>query len=234
MSVATVDVNLTRRTSGLKGYGMAAAAVILAGTLVCLNASGYAVSGVDTDAFTFAGIAEEGVDNTSGANAEKTALVYSDGEFLLTGSGFALTSVGKQVFLIDNQTVGLANSASVVNLIPVGEVVEYVSATQVWVRIATPGQKVLKKGTFRLFEVEIVGTNAAAFSFATVAADYGGADFYVRKVIAVDAIVTGTGAAAAPQRKVLTTHFTLAAGVLTTVGNETANTWRIRFLGHLL
>jgi hypothetical protein len=233
MSAATKDVNLVRRDTRLKSYPMAATVILFAGTFCCLSASGYAVDGADTDGLTFVGIVDEGVDNSDGANGDENVSLYSEGEFLVTGSGFARTDVGKTVFLIDNQTVGLANAASVDNQIPVGEIVEYVSSTQVWVRIKTPGQKG-DKGELHFYEVEVGGTNAAAISLATAAADYGGADFYVRKVIDVDAIVTGTGAAAAVQRKVLTTHFTLASGVITTVGNETANTWRIRFVGHLL
>lgn len=234
MSATTTDIDTIRRASSIRGVGLAAAAVLLAGTMCCYNTSGDLVDGADTSGLRFAGIVEAGVDNSDGAAGDETATIYTDGEFLLTGSGFAAGDEGKLVFLIDNQTVGLASASSVDNLIPVGVITEVVSATEVWVQIEPISGKGVRKGEFRLFEVEVTGTNAAAIDLTTAAADYGGADFYVRKVIAMDAIVTSTGAPATVTRKVLTTHFTVASGDITTVGNETANTLRIRFLGHLL
>lgn len=107
---------------------------IYEGTLVFVNAAGYADDDTATGANRFAGISIREVDNSSGADAALNCEVWRDGVFLLTGTGFAQTSVGRDAYATDNYTVTGAPSASGVRI---GQIVGYVSSTQVYVEIDT-------------------------------------------------------------------------------------------------
>lgn len=234
---ATDDLDITRSGSCIAAYPVKGGATIFALTLVCLGTDGYAVAGADTASFIFAGVAVDAQDNADGASGDLDVNVYSEGRFLLTGSGFAATDVGKPVFLIDDATVGLAANASVDQHIRVGRIIQYESATQAWVDIEGVPNKAADTldllGKARMYSVEATGVNATTFSLATQAGYFGGSDFIVDRVLAVRSTVTSTGAASTPARKVVTTHWTLSAGVLSAVGDETANTWLITFIGRL-
>jgi hypothetical protein len=141
-------------------------------------------------------------------------------------TGLAATDVSRKVYLVDDQTVGTIEESAVDNNVYVGILREYVSATEGWVEIDPDGKGVEQ------FTVEVTGVNAAAFDLATEAAAFGGGDFYVLEVDHIEGFVTATGTSAG--RQIVTTDWTLAAGVLSTVGNETANTWVITFKGELL
>ena len=234
MASSPVDIDTPRRGSSYRAFPMAATALVLAGCLACLNTSDQLVDGADTAGLRFAGVVREYVDNSDGAAGDEDGEVWTEGEFALAGTGFAAGDVGKTVFLLDNQTVGLADAAGVDQMIPVGVITEVVSSTEVWVQI-TPnlGKAQDALGPPRQYTIEIAGVNATAFDLDASAALFGGAGFYVRSVQAVRAIVTSTGAAASPLRKVVTTHWTLASGVISAVGDETLNTWQITFLGNL-
>ncbi len=53
------------------------------------------------------------------------------GQFLLTGSGFAITDKGANVYASDNFTITKTSTNNVL----VGTIADYVSSTQVWVEI---------------------------------------------------------------------------------------------------
>lgn len=230
---ATADLNTTRRAPGTLRLALAAATVIYGGTLVCRNADGRAVPASDDDTLTFVGIAESGADNAGGAAGAKSLDVVTEGTFRLHGD-FAAADVGKLVYIIDDSEVGMVDDADVDEYVPVGVVEEYISATEAWVRINSIDAAELGRLRRREFTVRVVGPNATAFNLAGVAAQHGGAGFYVSDVLSATAFVTSTGAPATPAMKVGTTHYTLSGGTLTAVGNETANTWVIHFIGVLL
>lgn len=112
-------------------YKVAAGAKIYAGSLVCLNTSGYAVPGADTSGFRFLGVAREAADNSSGANGDLLVRVGRKGVFRFSASGMAVTDVGAAVKVADDQTVAKTTANSVV----CGAVAEFVSATEVGVDI---------------------------------------------------------------------------------------------------
>jgi hypothetical protein len=90
---------------------VAANVLILGGTIVCRDATGYAVVGVDDDnAFPAVGLAAADIDNRTtapgggAAGAENVEVIYGVHELFFTGS----TPVpGQVVFVVDNQTVSL-------------------------------------------------------------------------------------------------------------------------------
>lgn len=221
MTAATTDRATTSRAGSRHYHGLASAVLILAGCLCCLDASGDLVDGADATALQFAGVAESGADATEDDGVN----VLVDGEHLFAASGLTAADIGKPVFLVDNQTVGLADDTDY--QIRVGTLVGIETSTAVWVRIEPVAKRRVEQ-----FTVEIAGVNAAAFDLAAKAADFGGAGFVIKAVQHIESFVTATGAS--DDRKIVTTDWTLTAGVLAAVGDETANTWVITFTGHLI
>lgn len=120
-----------RREANRAFYPVAASTTIYEGTLVYLNASGYAVADDGAGLQQFAGVAIEAANNGSGSAGDKNVEVWLTGVFPMVSSGQNQASVGLPVFGIDNQTVQLANTLASY----VGIVDEYISATSIMVRI---------------------------------------------------------------------------------------------------
>ena len=111
-----------------------ASTTIYQGTLVyVVAASGFATGDDAAGANAFVGVAIETVDNSTGSNGDLNVRVIPVGQFLLTGSGFAQSTVGDLVYAIDNFTLQASSSSATL----IGRVKEYVSSTQVWVELIT-------------------------------------------------------------------------------------------------
>lgn len=134
----TANQVIKRRAAGSRlGIPVDASVTIYEGTIVFLertsgSSEGYATSTPDTNANDFAGIAVEKADNSSGSAGDVDCEVWQEGDFLLTGTGFEQKYVGDLAYASDNFTVTPTNSYTLI-----GRFVEYVSATQMWVRIHT-------------------------------------------------------------------------------------------------
>ncbi len=134
MGALSADRETKRKEGELLELPVAGSTKIYKGSLVALNTSGYAVPGADTANFIFAGVAHEQADNSGSAtNGAKTVRVLGKGIFSFAASGMAITNVGTAVFIVDDQTVGLA--ATTTNDIPCGKIADFESATEVWVDI---------------------------------------------------------------------------------------------------
>lgn len=226
MPASSVDRATSHRGGSVVKLPLAANAIIFAGCFSCRNSSGYIVDGSDATGLTFAGIAEEGYAATGESAGDTSIGIKHDGWHLMAGSNLSKADEGKAVFLLDNQTVCTSDHASLDYHIYVGILRKYESATSGWVEIQ-PGRS---NPLLKTITGEVAGVNAAAFDLTTLAASYGGSDLYVKAVLAAEAFVTATGANATVARKVATTHYTLSAGVVSAVGNETANTWQLTVL----
>jgi hypothetical protein len=226
MSASTTDRATSQREGSVVKLALAANAIIYAGCFVCRDSSGYIVNASDATALTFAGLAEEGYDATDESAGDTEIGIRQDGWHLMAGSGLSRADEGKAVFLLDNQTVATSDHASLVYHIYVGILRKYVSATSGWVEIR-PSER---NPRLLILTCEVTGPNATTFNFATVAGYFGGSDLYVKRVLAAEAFVTSTGANATVARKVLTTHYTVSGGVVTAVGDESANTWQMTVL----
>ena len=135
MAATTTDRETNRSDGKLKAMKMAAVKVPK-GVLVCINTSGYATNGADTANFLFAGVSYEQVDNSAGSAGDKEIRVEKTGEhtFAYNGGDAGQAVLGKEVYLVDNQTVDddpLATS----NDIKCGVIAEVLSASQVRIRI---------------------------------------------------------------------------------------------------
>jgi len=81
-----------------------AAVEIFAGSLVCINATGYAAPAADTVNFKFAGVALEWIDNSGGSPGDKKIRVRRDGIFQFDASSIAQASVGADMYVVNDHT----------------------------------------------------------------------------------------------------------------------------------
>jgi len=233
MTAVTEDLN-TKRSAGSKvSILVAASTTLYFGILLCRDSSGYAVQGDKTADLQFAGVANEAKDNASGAAGDVEVEAWDEGVFRLAleGGGAAITDIGTKVYVFDNATVCKASQLTEGDeWVYVGEIVKIDDDTSyVWVDIQPHGSRGIEPAG--LYTVQVAGVNATTFDLSTAAADYDGSGLIVDTVLSVESFVTATGAH--DGLKVETTDWTLAAGVVSTVGDETANTWKMTFLGRL-
>lgn len=226
MTAATTSRATSMRVGTTIHGLLAATALVLAGTMVCRDAAGNIVDGDQDDDLHFAGVSRQDVDNSTGIAGDEGAELWTDGEFLLASAGLAAGDEGKEVFLLDNQTVVLGDHPGLTHRIKVGTIAEVVSATAAWVRIQP------QRVEIQQFTVQVAGVNATDFDLSAAAAAFGGSDFHVLAVQAVEAFVTASGAS--DGLRVVTTDWTLTDGVLAAVADESLNTWRITFTAALL
>jgi len=224
MTAVTSNLDTPARAGSVRAHPIAAATALYAGILIALSTTGYAVSGVDTAGYKFVGVARAAQDNSAGAAGALDIEVYKEGVFSFAIAAVTQADIGRDVYIVDNATVGF--SESVTKRVRVGKIVAVDDSTHAWVQIDTTASR----DGLRTFLV--VGPNATDFDFTGAAAEQGGSDFYVDSVIAAEAYVAATGASAGLKK--VTTDWTLAAGVLTAVGDESANVWVITALGHLV
>lgn len=233
MTAVTTDLNTPRREGNTRNYPVGATATILAGTLLCWDtANDDIVNGADAAARSFAGVASEAVDNSAGASGALAVEVFDRGEFLFAhGEALTVADIGKEVYLADNATVDFMEN--ITNPIFVGVItgIGEQSANDCWVEIQPDAPTPARARGDRLYLVEVAGVNATAFDLAAAAAEYGGSDFTVTTVLSVQSFVTSGGAS--DGLKFVTSDWTLASGAISAVGDETANTWVIHFLGRL-
>ncbi len=124
----------TRFRDGLiTAHPVKAAAKIYKGSLVCADATGYAVPGADSAGLLFLGVALEESDNSGGADGALSVRVQAQGVFCFAKTGaIAQAQLGAALYVFDDQTVALA--ATTANDIACGRV-EALDGADVWVRL---------------------------------------------------------------------------------------------------
>jgi hypothetical protein len=126
--MAVTANQLIKKQDGVKvSYPVAAAARVYQGTLVYINAAGYADVVTATGVNAFAGVAVGEADNTSGAAGDIEVEVWTEGNFELTGTGFAQTDVGMPLYADDNYACVLSLGSTSVRI---GTIIRYVSSTK--------------------------------------------------------------------------------------------------------
>jgi hypothetical protein len=111
----TADRNTPLMDTSTLGVPVAANAHILAGAMVCANATGFATPGATATTLTYLGRAESSVDNTGGADGAQTVIVRRHKAFKWVNSGTdAVTqaSLGLPVYIVDDQTVAKTNGTN--------------------------------------------------------------------------------------------------------------------------
>ena len=128
----SADVQLTSQDGELLNLPMAAEK-IFQGSLVKINAAGYAAKSSAEAGATFAGIAYEQKDNSAGAAGAKSIRVQNSGAFELPIASAAATNVGEKVYAAADDIVTLTEGADKKPI--VGVIVKVISATKVLVKL---------------------------------------------------------------------------------------------------
>jgi hypothetical protein len=135
--MAVTANQLIKRQDGCKvSYPVEEATRIYQGTLVFVNAAGYACDVTATGVNAFVGVAVGEADNTNGADGAIDVEVYTEGNFELTGTSLAQTDVGMPAYADDNYAVVNALGATSVRI---GKFIRYVSSTKAIVAIKPSG-----------------------------------------------------------------------------------------------
>lgn len=133
MAAATSPINTPHKTDAVGFYKIAASTTIYAGTLVALNAAGYAIPAADTAATKVVGVAEDTVKNgTSTAGAFSVRVKRGVFKFKnATTNPVVQATLHGNALVADNQTV----AADTTNDIVAGRVEALDPDGDVWVRI---------------------------------------------------------------------------------------------------
>lgn len=135
MTATAIDRQTAYRNTELVAALVAANAVIPAGVIVAVNATGYATNGATSTTLTTLGCSDEAVDNTGGVDGAKTIRVRRNKVFKFANQAGDLVtqaSVGKPCYVVDNQTVAATNGGTTRS---VAGTVHGIEADGVWVLI---------------------------------------------------------------------------------------------------
>lgn len=134
---ALSEPRVTPRRDG-RGFGRAVAAAkkIFEGSIVCLNATGFATPGATATTLVADGVALSTVDNSAGADGDKTVEVEK-GVFRFGNSAStdAITraEIGDDCYIVDDQTVAKTSGTNTRSI--AGKIVD-VDSVGVWVRFS--------------------------------------------------------------------------------------------------
>jgi hypothetical protein len=134
MTALTGPIETGRKDGAYVAYPVAAGQKIYKGALLVTRLDGNAYN-LRTPAASqpdvFIGIADETVDNTSGANGALLVHVLKTGSYQLAMPGVTVAAIGSAVYGADNATL----TATSTNAVLIGYVSEYVDSNDVRVRI---------------------------------------------------------------------------------------------------
>lgn len=111
-----------------------AATKIFAGSLVCLNADGWAVPGATATTLKARGRAEEQVDNSAGGNGDLNVAIRR-GTFRFKNSGadpIGRAHIGGSAYIVDDETVAATHDTNTRSI--AGKIID-LDAVGVWVEI---------------------------------------------------------------------------------------------------
>ncbi len=135
MTALTKDRNTKRRDGVQYNDPVAASTRIFAGSIVCLNATGYAVPGSTSTTLKARGVAQEQVDNSAGA-AGALRIETRRGVFQFANSTstdeITRADIGASAYIVDDQTVAKTSATSTRS---VAGVIRDVDSDGVWIEI---------------------------------------------------------------------------------------------------
>jgi len=132
---ATSNQNTPSKTIGMFEYPVDGGSHIYKGTMVCVNASGFAVPAADTSGFSnVVGVADEEVDASNDSDGVKKIRVVYGRAFRFAATGITQAMVGTTMLV--KSDVEVDNSSS--NNIKAGMLIGFISTTEGWVFIGAP------------------------------------------------------------------------------------------------
>jgi len=133
MSALTEDRNTPFVDAELLVLPVAAASEIFAGSLVVVDANGYAAPGSTATGLVAMGMAEVHIDNSAGGNGDADVTVRRGKAFRFDNDGsISQANVGRSAYIVDDQTVAATDGTGTRSL--AGSII-YVDADGVWVYI---------------------------------------------------------------------------------------------------
>lgn len=135
MGALTADRDTRMKQIGVLTLPVKTGVTIYHGSMVSVDGTGYAIPAANTASTVLMGVSVS-ADIVAGASASGTFSVEVDidGLFLFAKSSAAVTDIGVQMYVTDDQTV----SASETQSIEAGVCVGFVGTTQVWIRLRSP------------------------------------------------------------------------------------------------
>jgi len=133
MAAVTANQLITAREPGsLRPIPVTTLKRLYQGTLVYIDANGFATDDDAAGVNEFAGVVKKEADNSAGLDGAIKVEVFTKGSFLLVGTGFTQANSNYQlVYGSDNYTITVTAAGSS----KIGRVTEFVSSTQVYVDI---------------------------------------------------------------------------------------------------
>ena len=128
MAALTNDTNRKLRDGDLQALPVKGSTRIYKGGLSCTDTNGLLVPGADAAGYKYQGPAIEPGDNTDGSDGDLTVVVDIESLVQAHGTGFTQADIGKEVFIVDDDTVALVTTHSVY----AGRIAEVYDATTVW------------------------------------------------------------------------------------------------------
>lgn len=168
----TPQLNGTQVVPMMFDLPMKADAVIYSGGVVCTDSTGYAIPGDEALGLIVRGVAQESKSNAGGASGDKRVRVFA-GCFKLknstAGEAIAITGVGKNCYLVDDEQVSKTDASGTRSL---AGVVVAVDTDGVWVLlgISAPAQTALQAGTATLVAGTVTVTGAKLTSGSKIVA----------------------------------------------------------------
>jgi hypothetical protein len=133
MAAATQDRDTPRHGGVEFGIGAKAGVKLFAGTIACVDASGFGVKGSTSTTLKALGITQSQIDNTTGQNGDAT-ITYRRGCFRLANSAstdqITNADIGASAYIVDDQTVAKTSGS---NTRSVAGVIRGVDGAGVWV-----------------------------------------------------------------------------------------------------
>lgn len=169
MTAVAADRITEKKVLGLKSYPVAATAKIFAGSMVAIDADGFAVPASDTAALRVVGVATHTIDNTAGADGALNVNVESPIIARYAATSITQAMVGQMMYVVDDQTF---DDTLGTNGVKAGRLVEFISATEGWIEIRPAG-------------VGVVLTDIAAFTDPPSAAEMATLRTFVNNLKAV-------------------------------------------------
>lgn len=108
MTATSSDRMTAHKDGELIAVPIAAATKVLAGTIACANATGFAVGGDTALNLTYIGTFDETIDNLAGGDGAAQVMVRRGKAFHLANDGtdpVTQAGLGKPCYIVDNQTV---------------------------------------------------------------------------------------------------------------------------------
>ena len=134
MTVLAASIEVPRKEAGLKSYPCGVD-ILYKGGFVAVDETGYAMAFpaiASAAGLCFVGVAAEKVDNSGGSDGDDYVKVHTRGLFKMAATSITQVMVGEMMYLVDDQTF---DDVPGTYGIPVGILVEYVSATEGWIDI---------------------------------------------------------------------------------------------------